>query len=223
MWQTRSFFSSEDRFNIENEASTRRLGNFLSLLLFRVDAGDEILKEHLHSVSHNMQCTQGKKFKTSLLEFVGTLSVINSCKNIKASKFYSLIADEATDSANGEQLSLSIRSLDGCSPKEKFLGFYQCTSGVTGEARLRSVFTVYVIMMSLGMQACTLSIVKLLVYRSFSGKMAQANTKLSGYAEGLPGEAITRYLEKLHLQNGLDPFLLASKVGPENDSPSTCD
>ena len=25
------------------------------------------------------------------------------------------------------------------------------------------------------------------------------------------------------LLNGLDPFLLASKVGPENDSPSTCD
>ena len=53
--------------------------------------------------------------------------------------------------------------------------------------------------------------------------MAQANALLSGYAEGLPGEAKTRYLEKLHLLNGLDLFLLASKVGPDNDSPSTCD
>ena len=51
--------------------------------------------------------------------------------------------------------------------------------------------------------------------------MAQANARLSGYAEGLPGEAKTRYLKKLHLLNGSDP--LASKVGPENDSPSTCD
>ena len=53
--------------------------------------------------------------------------------------------------------------------------------------------------------------------------MAQANVRLSGYAEGYPGEAKTRYLEKLHLLNGLDPFLLASKVGPKNDSPSTFD
>ena len=78
-------------------------------------------------------------------------------------------------------------------------------------------------MMSLGLQARALSIVKLLVYSLCTGKMAQANTQLSSYAEGLPGEAKTRYPEKLHLLNGLDIFLLASTVGPENDSPSTCD
>ena len=61
-------------------------------------------------------------------------------------------------------------------------------------------------MMSLGLQARALSIVKLLVYSSCSGKMAQANVRLSGYADGLPGEAKTRYLEKLHLLNGLDHF-----------------
>ena len=76
-------------------------------------------------------------------------------------------------------------------------------------------------MMSLGLQARALSIVKLQVYSSCA--VAQANARLSGYAEGLPGEAKTRYLEKLYLLNGLDPFLLASNVGPKNDSPSTCD
>ena len=78
-------------------------------------------------------------------------------------------------------------------------------------------------MMSLGLQARALSIVKLLVYCSCSGKIAQANARLSGYAKGLHGKAKRRYLKKLHLLNGLDPFLLASKVGPEKDSPSTCD
>ena len=77
--------------------------------------------------------------------------------------------------------------------------------------------SVYIIMMSLGLQAHALSIVKLLVYSSFSGKMAQANARLSGYAEGLPGEAKNEVLEKLHLLNGLEPFLLASKVGSKND------
>ena len=61
------------------------------------------------------------------------------------------------------------------------------------------------------------------MYSLCTGKMAQVNAQLSGYTKGLPGEPITWYLEKVHLLNGLDPFLLASKVGPENDSPSTCD
>ena len=82
-------------------------------------------------------------------------------------------------------------------------------------------------MMSLDLQARALSIVKLLVYslKQFlllkilenPGKMAQANARLSSSTEGLPGEAKTRYLEKLHLLNGLDSFLLVSKVGPKND------
>ena len=48
-------------------------------------------------------------------------------------------------------------------------------------------------------------------------KMAQANARPFDNSERLPGEAKTRYLEKLYLMNGLDPFLLASKVGSEND------
>ncbi len=53
--------------------------------------------------------------------------------------------------------------------------------------------------------------------------MALATTRFSDYAEGLPGEAKKRYLEKLHLLNGVDPFLLAGKAVTENDSQSTCD
>lgn len=44
-----------------------------------------------------------------------------------------LMADKATDSANTEQLSISVRFFDGGS-REKFLGFVLCESGVTGEA-----------------------------------------------------------------------------------------
>ena len=45
---------------------------------------------------------------------------------------------------------------------------------------------------------------------------------LSIYAEGLPGNAKTRYLEKLQLLNGVDPFLLARTAGTGgNDSAPT--
>ena len=55
---------------------------------------------------------------------------------IRAAKFYSVIADEVTDAANDEQLSISIQFVYGYSLQEKFLGFNECiaTSSVTGEA-----------------------------------------------------------------------------------------
>ena len=39
-----------------------------------------------------------------------------------------MIADEATDTANDEQLSISIRFVDNGSPCEKFLAFHECQS-----------------------------------------------------------------------------------------------
>ena len=48
--------------------------------------------------------------------------------------FYSVIADEATDAANQEQLSITICYVGNDVPCEKFLGFLHCRTGVTGEA-----------------------------------------------------------------------------------------
>lgn len=54
--------------------------------------------------------------------------------DIRQAKFYSVIADEAVDSANDEQLAISVRYVDSdCQPQEKFLTFSECISGVTGK------------------------------------------------------------------------------------------
>ena len=45
-----------------------------------------------------------------------------------------MIADEVTGSPNDEQLSISIRFVGNSAPNDKFLGFHECCSGVTGEA-----------------------------------------------------------------------------------------
>ena len=42
----------EDRFEVSSDKPMRR-GNFQFLLLFRIDAGDEVLKEHLFTCGHN--------------------------------------------------------------------------------------------------------------------------------------------------------------------------
>ena len=53
---------------------------------------------------------------------------------VKKAGFFSMIADEATDVANDEQLSICVRFVHNGSPCEKFLAFHECQSGVTGEA-----------------------------------------------------------------------------------------
>ena len=45
-----------------------------------------------------------------------------------------MIADEATDAANQEQLSVSIRFVEKSEPCERFMGFIRCATGVTDEA-----------------------------------------------------------------------------------------
>jgi len=52
---------------------------------------------------------------------------------------YSVIADEATDRSNKEQLSITIRFVNDNKPVEKFLGFQECASGVSGEALADSI------------------------------------------------------------------------------------
>ena len=58
----------------------------------------------------------------------------NKILKIQDARLFSVIADEATDSANEEQLSISIRFVEDGIPCEKFLGLHECRSGVTGEA-----------------------------------------------------------------------------------------
>ena len=75
-----------------------------------------------------------KEIQNQIIEICGDTIRNKILERIRATRFYSVIADEATDSANDEQLAISIRFVDGCTPQQKFIGFYQCTSGVTGEA-----------------------------------------------------------------------------------------
>ncbi len=102
----------------------------MSLLQFSVDAGDEVLKQHLLTAGRNALYTS-KEIQNQLILVCEKIIRNKLLQRISAAKFFSVIADEATDSANDEQLSISIRFAENCCPQE---GFYQCTTGVTGKA-----------------------------------------------------------------------------------------
>ena len=59
---------------------------------------------------------------------------------VQSSPFYSIIADEVSESANDEQLAISLRYLTAKGEsQEKLLSLTECLSGVSGEALARNI------------------------------------------------------------------------------------
>ena len=109
-------------------------GNFLELLNFRVRAGDLVLKQHLSTAARNATYTS-KTIQNDIIHLCGKMIQRSIFSVVQSSPFYSVIADEASDSANDEQLAISLRYLTANGePQEKFLSFVECLSGVSGEA-----------------------------------------------------------------------------------------
>lgn len=83
-------------------------GNFLALLQFRVLAGDKVLEEHLQRALGNALYTS-KTIQNEMINICGNLIRQKLLKSVHDGHFFSVIADEATDASNKEQLSLTIR------------------------------------------------------------------------------------------------------------------
>ena len=63
-------------------------------------------------------------------------------KNIKESKFFSILADEPSDCSNQEQLSFGLRFADKDSEiREEFLGFLHCELGLSGKDLAETILT----------------------------------------------------------------------------------
>ena len=61
--------------------------------------------------------------------------------DIQRAGFYSVIADEATDVANLEQLGISIHFISNSHLCEKFIAFHKCDTGVTGHALAENILS----------------------------------------------------------------------------------
>lgn len=109
------------------------VSNFNALLKFRIDAGDELLRKHLQSCSSNATYVS-KKTQNNLINIIGEQIRDRILAQVKAARHFTLLADEATDSGNWEQLSFVLRFVDAENKiHEDFLQFLPCDS-ITGEA-----------------------------------------------------------------------------------------
>ncbi|XP_063240858.1 zinc finger protein 862-like [Bacillus rossius redtenbacheri] len=86
-------------------------GNFRLLLRFRIDAGDTILKEHIQNAPKNATFISMTS-QNDLIECCGNIIVEKIIAKIQKARFFSVLADETTDSSHSEQMSISIRYVD---------------------------------------------------------------------------------------------------------------
>ncbi len=118
-----------------NETPHSNPGNFVALLRFRVDSGDHVLADHLTSAGANALYTS-KTVQNELIDVCGEIIRSTILDRIRAAGVFSIMADEATDAANKEQLAICIRYVDRNTMKieERFMCFSECETGVTGQA-----------------------------------------------------------------------------------------
>ena len=93
------------------------------------------MANHLESGGRNALYTS-KNVQNELIEVCGHIIRTSILDEVRAANFFSIIADKATDSANDEQLAISIRYVNPRTYciEERFVAFSECLSGVSGEA-----------------------------------------------------------------------------------------
>ena len=121
------------------EYSSGEAGKFVEFLQFRVRDTDKVLEQHLKNCSkYGIYIL--KTSQNYLISCCGKFIVELVVIKIKENQFFSILADEASDCSNQEQLSLVIRYADSdCIIREEFLGLLHCDLGFSGKALAETV------------------------------------------------------------------------------------
>ena len=112
--------------NIPLRGHSEDKGNFMKLLQFRIDAGDEELKKHFARMASNAKYTS-PMFQNEILAIASNMTVQEIVTEANKS-FASVIADESCDISGKEQLSIVLRYMIGSKVHESFTGFVEMDS-----------------------------------------------------------------------------------------------
>ena len=107
-------------------------GNFIELVEFRAET-DEVLQMHLKTAPRNALYTS-KTIQNEMISVISKTIENIIIMEIKDAKYFTLLADEVTDCANLEQVSLVLRFVDSEKQiREEFLAFITVEQ-ITGAA-----------------------------------------------------------------------------------------
>ena len=114
-----SFRGHRDDSTASNSDNT---GNFVQLVQFRAE-NDDILRTYLETAPRNA-LYMSKTIQNEMISMIGSAIQDAVIEEIHAAKFFTILADEVTDCANLEQVSIVIRYVDSEKRiREEFLGF----------------------------------------------------------------------------------------------------
>ena len=117
-------------------------GNFLALLKFQAEAGDNVLTVYLNKATDRAKYTSAT-IQNESIRIIGEQlreSIVGQISD--NTPFYLILADEVTDIANKEQLSLTVCFVDiDSTSHEEFLGFLSLER-ITGEAIAAAILDV---------------------------------------------------------------------------------
>ena len=122
------------RDDSQHYSAGESVSKFQRLLDFRIDSGDKVLENHFRNAPRNATY-RSKTVQNELIEYCGEHIRSTIIQRIKDASFYSILADEAQDVSNMEQIPLVLRYVD--SPgviREDFIKFVHCKSGISGAA-----------------------------------------------------------------------------------------
>ena len=117
-------------------------GNFSALLLYRADGGDELLQEHFKNAPSNATYIS-KTTQNEVISIIGDSiqrSIVNDCN--ETGGWFSLSADEVRETANKEQLAVTIRYVGKeKNIKENVLSFRDVNADTSGESLSKELLT----------------------------------------------------------------------------------
>ena len=121
------------------ESDLTNTGNSIELLNYRIRSGDNPLENHLRSAQQNSKYTS-PEIKNDLISSFMDLAVEKLVAEVKESKYYTTLADEATDRSLSGQIALIFRFVDKSSTiREKCLFFLECSYGLSGQSLFKTI------------------------------------------------------------------------------------
>lgn len=172
---------------ILQENPTENDGNFRSLLRFRMDSGDDVLKKHL-LVSESKIAYTSPKIQNEIIEICGDIILRKNILRINQSGCFTVLADETTDVSGIEQFSLCVRYVhivDGKAIlREDFLKFVP-VNDVTGQGLANTLIK-------------TLQDLKVNL-NQICGQGYDGASAMSGKFQGCAARVVEQYIQALYV------------------------
>ena len=130
------------RDDASNSDETCNHGNLQAILGYLVKCGNNILFEDHYRNAPQSATYRSKTTQNEIIRICKKQITQKIVAEIRDAKFFSILADEAADVSNCEQLALVIRFVDESSLiRESFLGFFPCNEGLSGKAIAEKIVT----------------------------------------------------------------------------------